>query len=216
MFRRLVRLALVGALAATTVVTFGGDVATPQTGPTGYTVGANFTPAGRLNCGFYSIDLSTGEATRVTPGGETTECADGLTFAPDGTLYAYRNLDTDGLLTVTELITIDPTTRLDVTPVTGYAFLTGTMKCTRDETIPLRLELRQQQKVGKEVVTVHATATTQVDCSPTTTTWGRKMFLTSGAWQAGAAQATGTTISTPDWVAPASVSSGVRLSVVRK
>jgi hypothetical protein len=113
-------------------------------------------------------------------------------------------------------ITIDPTTRLDVTPVTGYAFLTGTMKCTRDETIPLRLELRQQQKVGKEVVVVHTTATTQVDCSPTTTTWGRKMFLTSGAWQAGAAQATATTIYTPDWVAPASVSSGVRLAVVRK
>jgi hypothetical protein len=113
-------------------------------------------------------------------------------------------------------ITIDPTTRLDVTPVTGYAFLTGTMKCTRDETIPLRLELRQQQKMGKEVVVVHTTATTQVECSPTTTTWGRKMFLTSGAWQAGAAQATATTIYTPDWVAPASVSSGVRLAVVRK
>jgi hypothetical protein len=113
-------------------------------------------------------------------------------------------------------IAIDPTTRLDVTPVTGYAFLTGTMKCTRDETIPLRLELRQQQKVGKEVVTVHTTALTQVECSPTTTTWGRKMFLTSGAWQAGAAQATATTVYTPDWVAPASVTSGVRLAVVRK
>ena len=113
-------------------------------------------------------------------------------------------------------ITIDPTTRLDVTPVTGYAFLTGTMKCTRDETIPLRLELRQQQKVGKEIVNVHTTALTQVACSPTVTTWGRKMFLTTGAWQAGAAQATATTVYTPDWVAPASVSSGVRLAVVRK
>ena len=113
-------------------------------------------------------------------------------------------------------ITIDPTTQLDATTGTGYAFLTGTMKCTRDETIPLRLELRQQQKVGKEVVNVHTTALAQVACSPTMTTWGRKMFLTSGAWQAGAAQATATTVYTPDWVAPASVSSGVRLSVVRK
>jgi hypothetical protein len=113
-------------------------------------------------------------------------------------------------------ITIDPTTRLDATTGTGYAFLTGTMKCTRDETIPLRLELRQEQRVGKEVVNVHTTAMTQVACSPTTTTWGRKMFLTSGAWQAGPAQATATTIYTPDWVAPASVSSGVKLSVVRK
>ena len=113
-------------------------------------------------------------------------------------------------------ITIDPNTRLDTTTGTGYAFLTGTMKCTRDETIPLRLELRQEQRVGKEVVSVHTTATTQVACSPTTTTWGRKMFLTTGAWQAGAAQATATTVYTPDWVAPASVSSAVRLSVVRK
>jgi hypothetical protein len=111
-------------------------------------------------------------------------------------------------------MTIDPNVRLDAT--TGYAFLTGTMKCTRDETILLRLELRQDQKVGKDVTQVHTTATTQVACSPTTTTWGRKMFLTSGAWQAGAAQATATTIYTPDWVAPASVASGVKLAVVRR
>ena len=79
------------------------------------------------------------------------------------------------------------------------------MKCTRDDTIPLRLELRQQQKVGRETINVHTTATAQVACSPTTTTWGRKMFLTSGTWQAGAAQATATTVYTPDWVTPASV-----------
>ena len=111
-------------------------------------------------------------------------------------------------------IAIDPTARLDTGY--GYALLTGTMNCTRDETILLRLELRQDQKTGKEVNQVHTTATTQVACSPTTTTWARKMVLESGTWQAGAAQATATTIDTPDWVAPASVSRGVRLSVVRK
>ena len=113
-------------------------------------------------------------------------------------------------------ITIDPAVKLDATTGTGYAFLTGTMKCTRDETILLRLELRQDQNVGKVTNQVHTTATTQVACSPTTTTRGRKMFLTSGAWQAGAAQATATTIYTPDWVAPASMASAVKLSVVRK
>jgi hypothetical protein len=111
-------------------------------------------------------------------------------------------------------LTIDPTARLDTGY--GYALLTGTMKCTRDETIQLGLELRQDQKVGKEVTQVHTTATTQVACSPTTGTWARKMFLTSGTWQAGAAQATAKTIYTPEWVAPSSVSSAVRLSVVRK
>ena len=113
-------------------------------------------------------------------------------------------------------ITIDPAVKLDATTGTGYAFLTGTMTCTRDETILVRLELRQNQKVGKETSQVHTTATTQVACSPTTTTWGRKMFLTTGAWQPGAAQATAATIYTPDWVAPASVSSGVKLAIVRK
>ena len=111
-------------------------------------------------------------------------------------------------------ITIDPTVRLDT--AVGYALLTGTMKCTRDETIPLALELHQDQKVGKTVVDVHAAATTQVACSPTTTTWGRKMFLSEGAWQAGAARATATTYNTAEWVAPAAVSGAVKLSIVRK
>jgi hypothetical protein len=111
-------------------------------------------------------------------------------------------------------ITIDPNARLDTGA--GYALLTGTMKCTRDETILLGLELRQTQKVGKNTVTVHTTGTTQVACSPTATTWARKMFLTSGSWVAGAAQATATTIYLPEWVAPASVTSGVKLAVVRR
>ena len=111
-------------------------------------------------------------------------------------------------------ITIDPTVRLDTGA--GYGLLTGTMKCTRAETIPLALELHQDQKVGKTVVDVHAAATTQVACSPTTTTWARKMFLSEGAWQAGAARATATTYNTAEWVAPASVSGAVKLSIVRK
>ena len=41
-------------------------------------------------------------------------------------------------------IAVDQAVRLDTRA--GYALLTGTMKCTRDETILLRLELRQDQK----------------------------------------------------------------------
>jgi hypothetical protein len=111
-------------------------------------------------------------------------------------------------------IAVDPAVRLDTEA--GYALLTGTMKCTRDETILLGLELRQTQKVGKTVVTVHTTANTQVACGPVATTWAMKMFLTSGAWQAGVAQATAKTVYLPDWVAPASVASAVKLAVVRR
>ncbi len=111
-------------------------------------------------------------------------------------------------------IAIDQNVRLD--PSGSFALLTGTMKCTRDETIPLALELHQDQKVAKVVIDVHAAATTQVACSPTTTTWARKMFLTDGTWQTGAARATATTFNTAEWVAPASVSNAVRLAIVRK
>ena len=111
-------------------------------------------------------------------------------------------------------ITIDATVRLDTG--LGYGLLTGTMKCTRDETIPLALELHQDQKVGKVVVDVHSAATTQIACSPTTTTWARKMFLSQGTWQAGAARATATTYNTAEWVAPAAVSGAVKLSIIRK
>ena len=112
-------------------------------------------------------------------------------------------------------ITIDATARFDATA--GYALLTGTMKCTRDDVIPLALELHQDQKVGKDVVDVHSAATTHVACTPAGATWARKMFLLPGeAWQTGAARATANTFNTPEWVAPASVSSAVRLAVVRK
>ncbi len=112
-------------------------------------------------------------------------------------------------------ITIDPTVRLDLT--TGRALLTGTMKCTRDDVIDLALELHQDQKVGKEVLDVHAAGTTQVACGTSATTWARKMILTDGtAWQAGAARATANTYSTPEWVTPAGVASAVKLSGSRK
>ena len=108
-------------------------------------------------------------------------------------------------------ITIDPTARFDATY--GYALLTGTMKCTRDDVIPLALELHQDQKMGKDIVDVHSAATTQVWCNTTGTTWARKMFLAPGeAWQTGAARATANTFNTPEWVTPAGVASGVKIS----
>ena len=111
-------------------------------------------------------------------------------------------------------ITIDPTVRLDaVAP--GRALLSGTIKCTRDDVINLALELHQDQKVGKQVVDVHAAGTTQVACGTTATTWARKMILTGGtAWRTGAARATANTYNTPEWVTPAGAAAAV--SIARK
>lgn len=115
MLCRLARLLLVGALAATTVVALGADAASPQTGPVGYSVGAQFTGVDGNTCSLYAIDLSTGEATAVNDPGDDIECADGLTFSPDGTLYAYTNPPAHGFSAAT-LITIDPATGVQ-TPV---------------------------------------------------------------------------------------------------
>jgi hypothetical protein len=105
--RRFTHLFVVGILAATALVTISrAQVASGQTGPIGYSVGFEQEVAGRFPCGLYSVDLSSGEATRITPDGEEVPCADGLTFSPDGTLYAYRNFQNLGI-SGAELITID-------------------------------------------------------------------------------------------------------------
>ena len=111
-------------------------------------------------------------------------------------------------------ITIDPAVRLD--PATGRALLTGTVKCTHNETFALALELHQDQKVGKNVVDVHAASTTPVACGTTAQPWASNMTLTSGAWLAGSARATANTYNTPEWVAPATAAAPVKISIVRK
>jgi hypothetical protein len=107
-------------------------------------------------------------------------------------------------------ITFDPTVKVD--PANGRALLTGTVKCSRDETFRLALELRQSQKVGKKVIEVHAASSPQVSCGPTAQPWSSQMVLTEGAWQNGAARATAQTFDTPEWVAPASAASAVKIA----
>ena len=111
-------------------------------------------------------------------------------------------------------VTIDPTVKVDAT---GKALLTGTIACSRNDSFRLGLELHQDQKVGKEVIDVHAASDIPIECSPTGSGWRATMALTPGeAFQAGAARATAVTFQTPEWVTPASVASGVKLSLTRK
>jgi hypothetical protein len=111
-------------------------------------------------------------------------------------------------------LTIDPNVKVDA--ATGRAMLTGTIKCSRDETLKLALELHQDQKVGKEVVDVHAASNPQVTCGPTVKSWSQKMILSEGAWQNGAARATAQTVETPEWAKPASAANAVKISITRK
>ena len=111
-------------------------------------------------------------------------------------------------------ITIDPNVKVDA--ANGRALLTGTITCSRDETFKLALELHQDQKVGKQVIDVHAAAAPQVTCGTTPTAWAQKMILTEGAWLNGSARATAQTYQAPEWVAQASAAGAVKVSISRK
>ena len=110
-------------------------------------------------------------------------------------------------------IAIDPNTKVDAT---GRALLTGTIKCTHDDTFNLQLMLQQEQKVGRTQTEVHAHETVPMACTTTTKAWSATMVLTDGAFQAGAAKAGAQTLGTPEWATPASVTSAVKISVTRK
>ncbi len=111
-------------------------------------------------------------------------------------------------------ITIDPNVKVDA--ANGRALMTGTVTCSREETFKLALELHQEQKVGKQVVDVHAAAAPTVSCGTTPRTWAQKMILTEGAWQNGSAQATAQTYEAPEWVAAASAAGAVKIAITRK
>jgi hypothetical protein len=143
-----------------------------------------------------------------------------ICWAPADQRYVTRDAKCDvGAFEFTDFtkvtVTIDPNVKVDA--ANGRALLTGTVTCTRDDVINLALELHQDQKVGKQVVDVHAASTAaQVACGTTAKSWAAKMSLTDGAWQSGSARAMANTYNLPEWVAPASAASAVRISITRK
>jgi len=114
----------------------------------------------------------------------------------------------------TVTLTIDNNTKVDAS---GRALLTGTLRCTREETFRLALELHQDQKVGDDIVDVHSASDIPVTCRTTPKSWSAAMVLTNGeTYQAGAARATAATFQTPEWVTPTNVANGVKISFTRK
>ena len=119
-------------------------------------------------------------------------------------LGAYEFAD---FTTVT--LTIDPNTI--VKQATGWAVLTGTIKCSRNETFSLALDLEQEQKAGRNTTEVHAASTLPVACSTTVRPWTASMVLTEGSFQNGTATAAARTFDAEPWVAPASAAGAVKL-----
>ena len=53
---------------------------------------------------------------------------------------------------------------MSVTQADGWAVVTGTVTCTRNETFDVAVQLKQEQKTGRTPTVVQGTGTTRVAC----------------------------------------------------
>ena len=111
-------------------------------------------------------------------------------------------------------VTIDA--GVPVSQSNGYATVTGTVTCSRNETFSVAVELHQPQKTGREVKDVHAAATVPVQCSTTPRPWTASMLTTDGAFQNGSGTVTAATFGTEPWVNAASATAPVKMFWNRK
>jgi hypothetical protein len=86
-------------------------------------------------------------------------------------------------------------------------FLTGTVKCSRNETFDVAVDLKQDTK--KKSVT--ATGTVAVACKTTAQPWSVALAPDSGAFAVGSGVASAKSANTAGWVTPASTSLPVRI-----
>ena len=93
----------------------------------------------------------------------------------------------------------------------GWATVTGTVKCSRDESMQLEVKLAQLQKAGRDTVNANAATTIPLACGPSARNWSASMALSSGTFQVGSATADAKTVSVPGWVSPASASKQVKV-----
>jgi len=116
-----------------------------------------------------------------------------------------------------EFTTVDLTVASSATfDKDGWAVLTGTVRCSRNETFDLHVLLEQIQKSGRGTIDVHAAATTPIACSTNVLPWSVALVTTDDPFQNGNALATVGTLNTEKWVTPASKSQAVKLFKGRK
>ena len=112
-------------------------------------------------------------------------------------------------------ITLDANTK--VSTLTGKAIVTGTIKCTRNDTFMLSVELHQDQKKDGQIVDIHSVSHIPVNCTTTVRPWSATMTLLPGeTWVRGAARVMTQTFQTPEWATPANKDGAVTISLARK
>jgi hypothetical protein len=98
----------------------------------------------------------------------------------------------------------------------GWAVLTGSVQCSRNETFELNVMLQQIQKVANGTKDVHAHASTPIACTTTAQPWSIALVSTDGPFEVGSGTANVTTFNTRKWVTPASIAGTVKLVKARK
>ena len=98
----------------------------------------------------------------------------------------------------------------------GSTTVSGTVKCSRAESFALTVQLKQEQKDGRTSTVVQANGGVDVTCPTSGQPWRVTLTPASGAFVNGSAIATVATTGTPDWVAPATRASSVKLGRGRK
>jgi hypothetical protein len=96
----------------------------------------------------------------------------------------------------------------------GWAVLSGSVQCSRNETFDLHVTLQQLQKKG--TVDIHAVSTTPITCTTSPLPWSVALVSTDGPFENGVATATVMTLNTRKWVTPASITQSVKVVKARK
>ena len=118
-----------------------------------------------------------------------------------------------GAFEFTDFTTVTVTTNasLNVDPSTGWVTAAGSVKCSRNETFDLAVEVKQEQKVGRATGVVQAAGKLAVDCTTAAQPWGIALAPSSGAFSNGTAVVKTQTENTPASAKPSTVSTPVKL-----
>lgn len=132
--------------------------------------------------------------------------------------YAPRDAACDlGAFEFADFTTVDLTMASSATvDLNGWAVVTGTVECSRNEMLALRVRLYQVQKSGRSTNEVEATATTPITCGPSARSWSVSAGASGLSFENGSALAGVSTVSAEPWIAPVSLSQSVKLFKGRK
>ena len=105
-------------------------------------------------------------------------------------------------------ITIDPNVSVKTT---GTAMVSGTVRCSRNETENVGMIVSLSQTKKGSPTPVQASRSTAAPCTTATQPWSVTVVPTSGSFSTGTGAATAQTSDTPGWFKPATVSRSVKL-----